>query len=224
MSSRIIDRSESEPFQAICWPEEIRDAPDSSPFSGSQPFRPLPDSPVPDARIEARVEQAARAAREEGRRQGEADGAARARLELQPLRDNLAAAIAEIAALKPRLRHEVERQAVELSLAIARRILRRQISIDPGVVEGLVRAALDSVSLREVTEVRVDPAHHKAIAASLEALGVPRSVHVIADPALEPGAVIVETGRGRFDASVSVQLEEIERGFADLLESERSRT
>lgn len=219
MSSRIIDQVDSHPIAPICWPEHFRATP-SAPLVE----RPHPTQKPDDSIVEARVEQAARAAREEGYRQGEAAGIARARQELQPVRDNLAASIAEIAALKPRLRHEVERQAVDLSLAIARRILRRQINIDPGVVEGLVRAALDSVSTREVTEVRVDPAHHRAIAESLESLGVPRSVHVVADAALEPGAVIIETSRGRLDASVSVQLEEIERGFADLLESERPRS
>jgi flagellar biosynthesis/type III secretory pathway protein FliH len=42
-------------------------------------------------------------------------------------------------------------------------------------------------------------------------------VEVLADPALEPGSVRLESAAGTLDASVDTQLEEIERGFADLV-------
>jgi flagellar assembly protein FliH len=51
----------------------------------------------------------------------------------------------------------------------------------------------------------------------LEKIGLPRRVEVIADPGIERGAVILETGRGMLDASVETQLVEIERGFADMV-------
>ena len=52
----------------------------------------------------------------------------------------------------------------------------------------------------------------------LTEIGAPQRLEVIADPGLEPGGLIFETARGSFDASVATQLDEIERGFADLVE------
>lgn len=107
---------------------------------------------------------------------------------------------------------------VQLALEIARRILRRELTVDPEAILGLVRAGLESVSLREVLEVRLHPAHAETVRLCLNKLGAPAALAVIADPHLEPGALLVETRRGGFDASADSQLEEIQRGFADLLE------
>ena len=41
------------------------------------------------------------------------------------------------------------------------------------------------------------------------------------DPKLPPGGVIIDTRRGEFDASVDLQLREIERGLTDRLASHR---
>jgi flagellar assembly protein FliH len=53
--------------------------------------------------------------------------------------------------------------------------------------------------------------------ASFADLGLPERIEVIADKKLERGALLIETERGELDASVETQLEEIERGFADLI-------
>ena len=156
------------------------------------------------------------AAREEGRCQGEKAGHQRARTELEAVLNSMTRSIAEIAALKPRLRREAEGQLVELALAIARRILRRQITIDPEAVAGLARSALDALNLREVAEIRVHPSQAQIVADSIARMGAPEAVRVFGDPSLEAGAVIIETSHGTLDASVVTQLEEIERGFADL--------
>jgi flagellar assembly protein FliH len=51
----------------------------------------------------------------------------------------------------------------------------------------------------------------------LEKMGLPRRVEVVGDPSLARGAAILESSRGALDVSVETQLEEIERGFADLV-------
>jgi flagellar assembly protein FliH len=122
-----------------------------------------------------------------------------------------------VAAIRPRLRHQAEAQVVELAILVARKILHRTLSMDPDALSGLVKAALGRIDARELLEIRVAPVHHAPVKSSLDRLGLPSQVQLIADASLEPGAVLIESDRGRLDASVSTQLAEIERGFADFL-------
>lgn len=143
--------------------------------------------------------------------------------ELQTHYERLSEAIQELATCRQRYLRETEREVVQLSLEIARRIIRRELTIDPEAILGLLRAGLESVSLREVLEVRVHTAHAEMVRVALQRMGAPAAISVVGDPHLEPGAVCVETHRGGFDASAETQIEEIQRGFADLMERSARR-
>jgi flagellar assembly protein FliH len=119
--------------------------------------------------------------------------------------------------MRQRLRHEAEEDVIALAIAIARRVLHREITMDPGALLGLAKAALEKIDVRELHLVRLHPENVSMVQQELENIGLPRRVEVIADPSLERGAVILETGRGMLDASVETQLVEIERGFADMV-------
>lgn len=164
--------------------------------------------------FQARLQQERNAAFEAGRKA--AQDASRQELEAHYAR--LSKSLEELAVCRVRYRQETEREVVQLSLEIARRILRRELTIDPEAILGLLRAGLDSVSLREVLEVRVHTAHADIVRTALQRMGAPAAISVVGDPHLEPGAVCVETRRGGFDASAETQIEEIQRGFADLME------
>src|SRR5206468_3414461 len=99
--------------------------------------------------------------------------------------------------------------------AIARRVLRRELAIDPEALHGLVLGALEKLQGQELTRARVHPAHAALVSACLARAGGASPVEVLPDPAREPGSVIFETQRGNLDASIESQLQEIERGLAD---------
>ena len=165
-----------------------------------------------DRQLEARV----KAAYEKGLAEGEAQWRRRGLAEVQAAVQRLARSIEELAGLRPALRAEAESELVHLSVAIARRILRREIGTDPDALRGLVSAALEKVQIQEVSRARVHPSQAAALASFLQAASASK-VEVIAEPTLEPGALIFETSRGNLDASVDSQLKEIERGLADCL-------
>lgn len=169
------------------------------------------------AERESRWRAEAEAARREAYQQGLEEGMRQAAAQWDAALQRLARSLEEIAGCKPRLRMEVEREVVELALAVARRILRRELHVDPEAVLGLVKAAMEKASLREITQVRVHPAHAELVRAHLERIGAPEALEVRADASLEPGAVVLETARGLIDASIETQLEEIGRGLADVL-------
>jgi flagellar assembly protein FliH len=106
---------------------------------------------------------------------------------------------------------------VKLALAIARRIVHRELAIDPDAMRGLVIAALDRLQGQEIARVRAHPQLAAGLAEPLRKLAQTSPVEIVPDPSCERGALIFETDRGNLDASVETQLQEIERGLADRL-------
>jgi len=167
--------------------------------------------------MEAQMELRCRQAHAQGRQEGEAAAHSQAQAQIADLAGRLARSIEELTGLRPRLRHEAEREIVALSLAIARRVLHREMTIEPEAVLGLLKAALERLDIRELHRIRVHPDTALLLAKHIEKIGVPQRVELIADPALERGALVLESGSGSLDASVETQLAEIERGFADVV-------
>jgi flagellar assembly protein FliH len=189
-----------------------------------------PDNPDPNAVLElqSRVRELERelpvrerAAFERGLDEGRTTEARNLAARVEPQFRNLAAAVSEIAGLRSKVRAEAEQDVIRLAVAIARRILHRELTVDPDALLGVVMAALGRIDSREITHVRAHPGDVPAIQKHLAAAGAPPRIELIGDPVLEPGSVVLETSRGNLDASVSTQLAEIERGLIDLVWSRR---
>lgn len=173
------------------------------------------------AEVEKRAEKRVREAREAGRAEGEAQGRAQAQEEVRGVIERLAGAIAEIEQYRGRLLRQTETDAVRLSIAIARRVLRRELTVDPSAIEGLVRAALERLQTQENCRIRMHPDFLPALRDSVERLGMGSRVEIISDAAQEPGAAVFEMSRGNLDASIESQLKEIERGLVDRFQPQR---
>jgi flagellar assembly protein FliH len=163
------------------------------------------------------MEQHARQARDQGYREGEAAGRGQGAAEVRPAIERLARSIEEISGLRGRLRREAEADTIQLALAIARRVIRRQLAVDPEALHGLVLGALEKLEGQEVSRVRVHPSHAALLGTCLEQYAAGGRVEILPDASREVGTVIFETKRGNLDASIDSQLQEIERGLADCL-------
>jgi flagellar assembly protein FliH len=212
MSSRVLPPDGEHAVSLPAW----RQAPSPDGPAGSQAAAQR-DFEARIAQMQQHCEQRVAEARASALREGEAAGRSRAAAELQPVMDRMARSIDEIAQLRPRLRREAEADMVRLSLAIARRILRREMSVDPGAMHGLVLGALEKLQSQEIHRVRVHPTRAAAVEACLRQNVPAASIEVVGDPSREPGTVVFETSRGNLDASIDCQLQEIERGLADRL-------
>ena len=169
------------------------------------------------AHADEEAEQRAQAAYQQGLQEGLAAAQREMFAQVDVINGRLARTIEELTGLKHRFRHEAEEDLVALALAIARRILHRELTMAPEALLGLVKAALEKIDGRELHSVRVRPEDAAMIQQHFEKMGLPRRVEVIGDPGLERGAAILDSSRGALDASVETQLAEIERGFADLV-------
>jgi flagellar assembly protein FliH len=213
MSSRIVRADDPRSSAKIAWRQvgTVLGAP-GAPEAGP----PAVDS-AKIAELEREYEQRVRAARAAGFAEGETAGRNRAAAELQPVLERLARSIEELGQLRARLRREAEADMLRLSLAIARRVLRREMAVDPDAMHGLVLGALEKLQAQEICRVKVHPSHATQLRGWLHPQAGGPGVEVVADSACSPGDVIFETERGNLDASVDSQLQEIERGLADRL-------
>ncbi len=167
------------------------------------------------ARLEWEARQREAAAWQAGFREGGAEAEGRLAALLKEAVARLGSRVEELAGLRRKLRQEAEEDLVRLAVAIARRVLWRELSVDPGAIRGIVKAALEGIDIQEIVRIRVHPEVASLLEEWLRGRGAAERVEVVPDGSLDRGGVVVETERGSLDASVETQLEEIERGLVD---------
>ena len=99
-----------------------------------------------------------------------------------------------------------EAQVVKLAIAVASRVLAREVEADPMHLAATVRAALARVRSDQLEQWE-----------ALFANSREGSVSVVGDEHMEAGECMLQTDVGRVELGVKVQLAEIERGFGELL-------
>jgi flagellar assembly protein FliH len=131
----------------------------------------------------------------------------------------LAAAIEEFRARRDEYLAQVEHEVVRLALAVAERILHREAQMDPLLLAGAVRVALGRLAESTEVRLRVPVAQQELWAEMLRLMpALPLCPEVVGDAEMQVTEAQLETTLGRVDLGVRAQIEEIERGFFDLLE------
>ena len=206
-SSRILRDAELSAVTPMAWRGT------STPPPAPRPARaPAVDAGAPeDSQDEAKKESYQR-----GFSEGRTVGHDQAAAELQPVMDRLSRSLADLASVRSRVRKTAESDLLKLAIAVARRVLHRELTLDPGSIEGLIRVALEKLESRELCRVRVHPDQEPVIRTLLARFSA-APVELIPDPTLQCGDVLFETAHGTLDGSIEAQLQEIERGFADRL-------
>jgi flagellar assembly protein FliH len=173
---------------------------------------------LPDARPAARPtdreleERAAAIEREafaKGYAEGERAGVQAAATRTDAMLKRLAQTIDELIALRGDIVRKSERQTVQLVLAIAERIVQREITLDRGLLVGMARAALDRLGDHGTADIRLNPADFAAIGdvTDLNANGV----QVTPDPVVSRGGCLVRSDFGFMDVSPDAQFRELAR-------------
>ena len=111
----------------------------------------------------------------------------------------------------------IEAEVVKLALAIAARVLHREARLDPLLLSATVRVALEKVADNSTTKLRV-PSIEIERWREVFSIETRSDLQLVDDERLNIGECILETNVGRVELGVSAQLEEIEKGFFDLLQ------
>jgi flagellar assembly protein FliH len=158
------------------------------------------------------------AAFEQGRQAAHQQFRAELDAALDKNRQQIAAVLHQFAVERQDYYRRVEGEIVQLALAIARKILHREVQLDPRALAGIVRVTLEkldagtSVHLHVSSKEAADWRHY--FACQMEGVPVPE-VHE--DPSIPIGECRIETSLGSSEVGFQSQLKEIETGLLDLL-------
>jgi flagellar assembly protein FliH len=145
--------------------------------------------------------------------QGQQAGAAAAQQETAALAKKLAATLDDLMRVRNDMIRHTEKQMVQLALAVARRVVHREVSIDANLLVTMMRVALERVSDAARVTVRLNPADHQQVSAALSGTVTGDQVTLAADARLPRGGCRVESEYGDIDAGVDAQIQEIARAL-----------
>lgn len=193
--------------QAVILPFTWQHGGESAP-PAAPPADPAPD-PARDTASPAHLAAVEREAFARGFAQGEVAGAEAAANRGEAMLRRLTQTLEEIAEMRAQIVRDTEQQLVRLAVAIARRIVQREMTMDPDLLRAIARVAMDRLGETTGVTVRLNPDDHAAIAAGRDSAWGGGHVTVVADARLPRGGCRLESDGGTVDASVDAQLEEI---------------
>ncbi len=108
---------------------------------------------------------------------------------------------------------DAEAEVVKLALAVARRVLHREAKLDPLLLRGVVRVAVEQMNADDEVRLRVPLTDAALWKETLH----DEQVQVEGDAAMKPGSCELLARCGSVDLGVEAQLTEIETSFCELL-------
>jgi flagellar assembly protein FliH len=202
MSSKAQRVRASVAVQPFDWGRGVAE-PDTDLISPPPPMAMLP-RPEVDERWLADVE---REAFTKGYAQGERSGEEAATVRAEAVLWRLTQTLEELGALREQMIHKTERQVVQLALAIAARIVHREVAVDQELLVAMARVALDRLGDRASATIRLNPKDFAA--AGVDRLVGKSAVEIVADESVNRGGCRVESDFGLIDVAVAAQLAEI---------------
>lgn len=156
--------------------------------------------------------------REMGRQQGLAESKARLEAQLAEARAAVANTVAEFSRERTQYYRKIEREAVHLAMAIARKVIHRETQVDPLLLMGIVRVALEKMKAATSVALTVHPGTSADWSRYFASHLDPESRPEIAEDASVPrDGCVLKTAMGTTELGLELQLQEIEKGLADLL-------
>jgi flagellar biosynthesis/type III secretory pathway protein FliH len=194
------------PIESSIWPELA-----SIPASATSKAIPEIELPPPAADL-AHVE---KNAYENGFRQGEKAGMEIAERKMEAVMRRYADAILEVNKLRSSLYVKVEREVVKLAIAVAKKIVHREIQVDRDIIQTLVRVALGHVAEKSSVTIHLNPMDYNYLLELRAELSQSegRDIALLSDKSIERGGCLIQTDCGDIDARVQEEFREVEHAF-----------
>lgn len=168
--------------------------------------------------------QQAEEARRAGFEQGAREGYASAEAELQRLWatpiDEAKQLLQEAHAVREQIIQEAEPFLVELSNAIAEKVIAKQLELEPAYTIELIRRALSRRREQGVIALCVAPSQFAFVQAAREelvlALDSQAELQILPDATVADNGCVIRSAFGSIDARIDTQLEEIKRELLEV--------
>jgi len=153
----------------------------------------------------------------QGLNDGEQAGYERGIQKIEPLINSINEALIQLNAIRKETYHQIEKEVVELSLAIAQKIICREIATDQETVLGITRQALAKVDDPGKITIKMNPSDLQFINETKyqlsELTADLNSVEFEAEESIQSGGCIIETELGEIDARIEKQLQAVAESF-----------
>jgi len=124
----------------------------------------------------------------------------------------IAQTIEELGGLRQTLIQETEREMVQLALTLARRVVHREVTLDPELAAALAHVALERLGTTSPATIRLNPDDYTVVAQD-SARWTGQTVTVVPDPSISRGGCLVESAFGSVDATIEQQFDELSRAL-----------
>jgi len=129
--------------------------------------------------------------------------------ELNALRQNLTSVMQRIPEAVNRGIAQAEPQLVEMTLTLARRIIRQEGEQSREIIKGVLQAAMEQVKNQTMIAIHLNPADLQEV----EPQFADGRVELIPDAAIQPGGCRIETDMGELDATLETQWQAVEKAI-----------
>jgi flagellar assembly protein FliH len=174
-----------------------------------------------------REEQAYRRGFDEGKDQGLIEGQATGfelgTQKIEPLIATIKEALIQLNAIREETYRQLEKEVVELALAIARKVICREVATDKETVVCVAREALAKVEDPGTVKIKMNPSDLEFINQTKYQLAnlIPdvNNVTFEAEETIQSGGCIIETDLGEIDARIEKQLQAVKESFLGAMEN-----
>ncbi|KUK82058.1 MAG: Flagellar biosynthesis/type III secretory pathway protein [Pelotomaculum thermopropionicum] len=166
-----------------------------------------------------------REAFDRGLREGYREGLEKAADEAGKIRAQAREVLDQAETIRRSTLEALEGEIIDLAREIAEKLLNLQLSLEPESVLGVAEEALRLVAGRTSVVLYVNPSELDLVeskkSAMLIQLPAKAELRVIADRSIQPGGCLVETERGRVDATLEKRREELFKALYGEVVSEK---
>lgn len=144
----------------------------------------------------------------EAHAQGVAHGREVAECAFAEERARLLATVHDIAALRRRVLGAAEHDVMQLAVGMARRVLHREVQLDPDILLSMAHVALGRLGDRPVATVHLHP---EDLATINQQRMVTEGITLVGDPDVPRGGCRIVSPSGEIDLGVDAQMTELSR-------------
>ncbi len=160
--------------------------------------------------------------KKQGIPEGEKKGFEFATQKLEPVLTMLQEALTQVGSIQEVTSQRIEKEIVELSLAIARQVICREISLDSEIVVCVAQEALSKVEDPGNIKIKMNTSDlqflKEAKSQLTDRIANIDNVTLEAEESIQSGGCVIETDSGEIDARIEKQLQAIEESFRAAME------
>lgn len=165
---------------------------------------------------------------EKGQQAGETAALERATRKLEPLVASLQQALARLKNLRQDVYGRIEMEVVELALAIARKVICREVKMDKEIVVCVAREALTKVEDPARIKIKMNPGDLQFINETkyqlADLVDNIENVTLAGEESVQSGGCVIETNLGEIDARIENQLQAVEESFRSAFQNSGKKT